>query len=80
MRKLYDCSVLHSEGNSTAYEMMPAVECDNLEEFISSVIALNVDCGYAEKEEVVRLMEGDYKVELDSDGEDNYVHVIVDIR
>lgn len=79
MRKLYDCQVLHSDGYSTAYEMMPAVECDNLEEFISSIITLAEDCGGSERE-LQKLKAGEYKIEPDSDGEDNYVHVIVDIR
>lgn len=77
MKRIYSAEVVYSDRQSEV--MAEQTECDNLEEFIQSIIDLNIEIGNDIDEAVLRLIERDFEVELDCDGETERVYVIVRI-
>ena len=57
------------------------MDCDSVEEFVETVATLIADCTDTDPDEPVleKLFNKDYETELDSDGEEDYIHVIVRI-
>lgn len=77
MKRIYNAEVVYSDRQSEV--MAEQTECDSLEEFIQSIIDLNREIGNEGDEAVLRLIERDFDVELDDDGETQRVYVIVRI-
>lgn len=81
MCKMFSGEVLTSDG--VFEEFAPQSEFDSFEEwrdfYISMLMDVVDDCPNAE---IVaeKLQNGDYKVELECDGETEYTYVTVDIR
>lgn len=80
MNTKYDAYVIYADENRQPEPLVnECMECDSVEEFVETIATLITDTiGIDNDDPVVeKLYNHDYETELDSDGEDNYIHVIV---
>lgn len=81
MRTLYSGMVFYSDKQRQPEPFYELEEFDSVEEFVDTVITLLADLVADEDSNAEQLLEKlnnrDYEVELDCDGEDNYVYVYV---
>lgn len=79
MRKYYDLTIYYTDKTKQPdYPMGEPQEFENLKEFIEFNVEqaeMIVEDVPQFEEVILRLLEEDFEVELDSDGEDEFVHV-----
>ena len=76
----YDAEVRYSDEQTEVMAERAEYGANDLEQFIADIIQLNKEIGNEGDEAVQKLEAGEYEVELDSDGEDNYITVVVKLE
>lgn len=80
MNTKYDAYVVYTDESRQPEPLVNEyMECDSVEEFVETIATLISDCTNVDADDPVleKLYNHDYETELDCDGEENYIHVIV---
>lgn len=81
MKTKYDAYVIYADESRQPEPLVNESmdDCDSVEEFVETIATLISDCFDTDPDDPVleKLYNHDYETELDCDGEENYIHVIV---